>query len=92
MTVRRGAPNSHADLWEPYTRNVLKVISDQCDGVAFILLGNVAHKLGSGVIDTSKHYVIEAPHPSRLENGILAARPFFRAERDSGRALPRPWP
>ena len=65
LTVMEGNSNTHAYLWESWTDEVIKRISDVNTGVVFILLGNFA-KGKAHFIDSKKHLIIEAGHPSPL--------------------------
>lgn len=64
LTVEAGKPASHQGKgWEQFTDAVVKKISDKKEHVVFLLWGNFARSKKS-LIDTSKHLVLEAPHPS----------------------------
>jgi uracil-DNA glycosylase len=64
--VRAGEPASHAKIgWEDFTDAVIKTISDKKEGVIFLLWGNFARSKKS-LIDTKKHFILEASHPSPL--------------------------
>lgn len=71
LTVRAGAPASHSTIgWITFTDAVIKTISDKKNGVVFLLWGNFA-KSKKELIDTNKHYVLEAAHPSPLARGAF---------------------
>lgn len=71
LTVRAGAPTSHSNIgWIEFTDAVIKAISDRKQGVVFLLWGNYA-KGKRCLIDQSKHYVLEAAHPSPLARGAF---------------------
>lgn len=71
LTVRAGAPASHGKIgWEEFTDAVIRYISDNCDGVVFLLWGNFARSK-SALIDRSCHHVLEAAHPSPLARGAF---------------------
>lgn len=71
LTVRAGAPASHSTIgWITFTDAVIKTISDKKNGVIFLLWGNFA-KSKKELIDTNKHYVLEAAHPSPLARGAF---------------------
>ena len=71
LTVRAGAPASHGKIgWEEFTDAVIRYISDNCDGVVFLLWGNFARSK-SVLIDRSRHHVLEAAHPSPLARGAF---------------------
>tara|TARA_A100001015_G_C15001062_1_gene718525 strand:- start:426 stop:1157 length:732 start_codon:yes stop_codon:yes gene_type:complete len=65
LTVEHGKSNSHIKLWEPITDNIIKLISDNCENIVFILWGNFA-KSKKKFIDSKKHYIIDGVHPSPL--------------------------
>lgn len=71
LTVRAGAAASHSRLgWQTFTDAVIQTISDRLDGVVFLLWGNFARSK-KALIDTSRHYVLEAAHPSPLAGGAF---------------------
>ncbi|MBP7806197.1 uracil-DNA glycosylase, partial [Candidatus Gracilibacteria bacterium] len=66
LTVRAGQPMSHAGKgWETFTDSVIRTLSDKRDFLIFLLWGSHAQKKKS-LIDTKKHIILEAPHPSPL--------------------------
>ena len=66
LTVRKDSPNSHKHLkWNLFTDAVIQAISDKKENVVFLLWGSFAQKKGLK-IDRSKHYVLEAGHPSPM--------------------------
>ncbi len=79
LTVRAAQPASHSRIgWQTFTDAVIKLISDRCDGVVFLLWGNYARSK-AGLIDTSRHHVLEAAHPSPLAKGaFFGCRHFSR--------------
>jgi uracil-DNA glycosylase len=71
LTVRSGEPTSHSKIgWQEFTDAVISYISSHCEGVVFLLWGNFARSK-KALIDTSKHYVLEAAHPSPLAGGAF---------------------
>ncbi|MCP5009615.1 uracil-DNA glycosylase [Marisediminitalea sp.] len=78
LTVEQGKAHSHAKWgWETFTDAVIKSVNDTQHGVVFLLWGSHAQKKGQS-IDTQKHYVLSAPHPSPLSahRGFLGCRHF----------------
>ena len=64
LTVMKDAPNSHKDIgWHTFTDAVIKHISNKKEWVIFLLRWAFAQKKKE-LIDTSRHFVLEAPHPS----------------------------
>jgi len=71
LTVRAGMAASHSKIgWEEFTDAVIRYISDNCEGVVFLLWGNFARSK-SALIDRSRHHVLEAAHPSPLARGAF---------------------
>ena len=71
LTVRAGAAASHSRIgWQTFTDAVIRYISDTCDGVVFLLWGNFARSK-KALIDTTRHHVLEAAHPSPLAGGAF---------------------
>jgi uracil-DNA glycosylase len=84
LTVRAGSSNSHKRIWHEFTNQIIKKISDQCDHVVFILLGNDA-KAKESLIDSQmqrRHFICKAGHPSPLnqqrEKTFLTQKIFSR--------------
>ncbi len=80
LTVRGGQAASHSKIgWQEFTDAVIKYVSDNCEGVVFMLWGNFA-RTKAELIDHSRHVVLEAAHPSPLARGaFFGCRHFSRA-------------
>lgn len=80
LTVRAGQPTSHSRIgWEQFTDAVIRAISEQCEGVVFMLWGNFARSKAP-LIDRTRHTVLEAAHPSPLARGaFFGCRHFSQA-------------
>ena len=80
LTVRSGEAASHSKIgWTEFTDAVIKYISDNCEGVVFMLWGNFARSKRD-LIDRSRHHVLEAAHPSPLARGaFFGCRHFSQA-------------
>jgi len=64
LTVLEKQPGSHQGKgWETFTDAVIKLISENTEGVIFVLWGAFAQKKVS-LIDASKHYILQSAHPS----------------------------
>ena len=71
LTVRSGEAASHSGIgWQPFTDAVIKFLSDNREGIVFLLWGNFARSKKE-LIDSSKHYILEAAHPSPLARGAF---------------------
>ena len=81
LTVEDGRAGSHQGKgWEEFTDAVIDVINHQTDRTVFILWGSYAKKKGR-FIDTSRHLVLAANHPSPLSanrGGFFGSRPFSK--------------
>ena len=58
--------------WETFTDRVIDVVNREREGVVFMLWGSYAQRKGA-FIDSERHCVLKAPHPSPLS----AYRGFF---------------
>lgn len=66
LTVEKNNATSHSKVgWHIFTDAVIKMLSDQKAGLIFLLWGNYARSKNL-LIDTSKHTILEAAHPSPL--------------------------
>ena len=66
-------------IWTSLFSDKFKYISDNCEGVVFMLWGNFA-RTKSILIDHSRHHVLEAAHPSPLARGaFFGCRHFSKA-------------
>lgn len=66
LTVREDLPNSHKHLkWNLFTDAVIQKLSDEKEGLVFLLWGGFAQKKGVK-INREKHLVLECGHPSPL--------------------------
>lgn len=73
LTVRARQAGSHQKKgWETFTDTVIKRLSDQKEGLVFLLWGSFAIAK-KALIDDNKHYVLTTVHPSPLS----AHRGFF---------------
>lgn len=80
LTVRANQAGSHQNKgWEEFTDTAIRKISELRTGVVFLLWGRYAQNKES-LIDTRKHYILKAPHPSPFSayNGFFGCRHFSR--------------
>lgn len=80
LTVKESSPASHQGQgWETFTDAVIKKISQEKEHVVFILWGKFAEAKAS-LIDSSKHLILTAPHPSPFSayKGFLGSKPFSK--------------
>jgi uracil-DNA glycosylase len=80
LTVRDSQAGSHQNRgWETFTNRVIDIVSKEKSGVVFLLWGRFAQAKES-LIDTNKHLVLKAAHPSPLSayNGFFGCRHFSK--------------
>lgn len=80
LTVRAHEANSHKDKgWEIFTDKIIQLLNERKDPVIFVLWGANARKK-KAFIDSSRHYILEAPHPSPLSahRGFLGCKHFSK--------------
>ena len=81
LTVRQHEAGSHHGKgWEQLTDAAISVVSEQLSGVIFLLWGKPAQRKET-LIDTQKHFVLKAPHPSPLSayRGFIGCGHFSSA-------------
>lgn len=79
LTVRAGDPASHSKIgWTTFTDAVISKLSTNRNGLVFMLWGNFARGKRE-LIDSSRHLVLEAAHPSPLARGAFFGCRHFSA-------------
>lgn len=81
LTVRARQAGSHQNKgWEEFTDSAIRNLADKKENLVFLLWGSYAQKKGS-FIDTQKHLVLKAPHPSPLSahRGFIGCGHFSQA-------------
>jgi uracil-DNA glycosylase len=80
LTVRANQPGSHQKKgWEIFTHAVISRLSEKRVGLIFLLWGKFAQEKES-LIDTNRHYILKAAHPSPFSayNGFFGCRHFSK--------------
>jgi uracil-DNA glycosylase len=80
LTVRANTPTSHQNKgWEKFTDAVIRNLSAKRKNLVFLLWGNYAQAKES-LIDSNRHYILKAAHPSPLSasRGFFGCRHFSR--------------
>jgi len=80
LTVRANQAGSHQKQgWENFTDAVIKTLSEKRKGLVFLLWGKFAQEKEI-LIDTSKHHVLKAPHPSpfSVHSGFFGCKHFSK--------------
>ncbi len=78
LTVRANEPMSHSKFgWANFTDAVIYALSEKRSHIIFLLWGKFAQQK-EVLIDTRKHAILRAPHPSPLSahNGFLGCKHF----------------
>ena len=81
LTVERGRAAAHQGQgWERFTDRVVDELNREAEGLVFMLWGSYAQRKGAA-IDTRRHLVLKAPHPSPLSahRGFFGCRHFSKA-------------
>ncbi len=66
LTVRAHQAGSHQGKgWEQFTDEVIRTLSDEKEGLVFLLWGGFAKKK-TKLIDAKKHHILTSGHPSPL--------------------------
>jgi uracil-DNA glycosylase len=81
LTVERSLAASHQGKgWEKFTDAVIARVNEQESPAVFMLWGSYAQRKAA-FVDTRKHLVLKAPHPSPLSahNGFFGSRHFSKA-------------
>ena len=80
LTVRANQPGSHQRKgWETFTNAVIRRLSENRVGIVFLLWGKFAQEKEE-LIDTNRHYILKAAHPSPYSayNGFFGCRHFSK--------------
>lgn len=80
LSVEANKPASHSHFgWQEFTDAVIAKLSEQKENLIFLLWGNFA-KAKKALINTDKHFVLEAAHPSPLaRTGFLGCKHFSKS-------------
>ncbi|XP_037337875.1 uracil DNA glycosylase a isoform X2 [Pungitius pungitius] len=81
LTVRAHQANSHKDKgWETFTDAVVQWLSNNLEGLVFMLWGAYAQKKGAA-INRKRHHILQTVHPSPLSShrGFFGCKHFSKA-------------
>lgn len=81
LTVRANQPGSHQKMgWEQFTDQAIRTLSEQKEGLVFMLWGRYAQAKES-LINAEKHLVLTAAHPSPFSaySGFFGCKHFSKA-------------
>ena len=95
LTVEQNKPQSHAHIgWQQFTDTIIQKLNHHPETIVFLLWGSYAQKKRD-LIDTKKHVILTAAHPSPFSahRGFLGCRHFSKANailKQAGR-MPIDW-
>lgn len=81
LTVELGRAASHREKgWERFTDAIIRLVNAKEEPVVFMLWGSYAQRKAA-FVDTSRHLMLKAPHPSPLSaySGFFGCRHFSKA-------------
>ncbi len=80
LSVIKGKPGSMMDIWEDFTNEAIKFVSEQNSKCVFLLLGNFAKAKESFI--TNKERIIKGVHPSPMaaHHGFFGSGIFKQVE------------
>jgi uracil-DNA glycosylase len=82
LTVEQNKAASHQHIgWQHFTDAVIRKISQERQGVVFMLWGNFAKKKAA-LIDAEKHLILESAHPSPLAGNAFSGSKHFSKAND----------
>ncbi|WP_072576724.1 uracil-DNA glycosylase [Suttonella ornithocola] len=82
LTVLAGKAGSHSKIgWQQFTDAAIRALSKQKEHLVFMLWGNFA-KAKANLIDTRKHCILTAVHPSPLAGGAFIGCNHFSLAND----------
>ena len=77
LTVEKNKAGSHSNIgWQLFSNAVIRLLSDQKEGLIFLLWGNYARSKKE-LIDLKKHIILEAAHPSPLARNAFSGCGHF---------------
>lgn len=78
LTIFEHVSNSHKKIWKGFGNDLIKYISDNSNGIIFLLWGNDAKRQKKN-IDCNKHHILEHTHPSPLSrNPFIDCNHFIK--------------
>ena len=77
LTVEKNKPRSHQKIgWQDFTNAVIQTLSQQREGLVFMLWGGFAKKKAE-LINQEQHKILQAAHPSPLAGGAYFGSKHF---------------
>ena len=85
LTVIQAVAGSQMSIWEDFTNDVIKFISENNKNCVFVLLGNFAKERSIFIQDKEK--IVEEVHPSPLARKFVGSDVFKRVEVSLGNKI-----
>lgn len=87
LSVIKSKPGSMMNVWEEFTNDIIKFVSEQNDKCVFLLLGNFAKAKETFI--ANKERIIKGVHPSPLSasNGFFGSNIFKQIEEKLGQQI-----
>ncbi len=87
LTVKQAQPNSHSDIWQGFTDDVIQYIATHNPQCIFLLLGNNAKAKARFISDSKR--IITGVHPSPLSahRGFFGSNIFKKVETALGHTI-----
>ena len=87
LSVIQNKPGSHMGLWEQFTDDVIRFISENNSECVFLLLGNFAKSKSKFIVNKDK--IVSGIHPSPLSahNGFFNSGIFKEVEKKIGNEI-----
>jgi uracil-DNA glycosylase len=87
LTVEKGIPSSHMDIWKEFTDDVIRYVDDNNKKCVYLLLGNFAKNKKNLI--KNKGNIVEGVHPSPFSanNGFFGSNVFKNVEEKIGSVI-----
>jgi uracil-DNA glycosylase len=85
LTVAKGKPSSHMDVWEEFTNDAIKFISEHNPRCVFLLLGAFAKSKATFIKNPNR--IVTGVHPSPMAQGFLQSGVFKKVEEKLGETV-----
>jgi uracil-DNA glycosylase len=66
LSVEQSKPNSHQKVWFEFTDELIRIISEKCTGIVFVLWGSNAYDKLKLIKNKESHRFVVSSHPSPL--------------------------
>jgi uracil-DNA glycosylase len=87
LTVQKKTPGSHMHIWEEFTDDVIKFISDQNPKCVFLLLGAFAKSKQRFIQNQEKNVLGIHPSPLSAHAGFFGSEIFKKIEEKIGEII-----